>query len=57
MSDNCDSCRFSDLHPDNDSLFFCRRRCPVQVTNARHAMWPVVKSEDWCGEFEELTSD
>jgi hypothetical protein len=54
---NCDNCRFADLHPDNDRLLHCRRKCPSQLSNAFHAVWPVVKTDDWCGDFEEAIDD
>jgi hypothetical protein len=51
---NCDLCRFSDLHPDADHLLVCRRKCPIQTNNVHHAIWPIVKLTDWCGDFEEM---
>lgn len=43
----------------------CRRSCPVGASIAAkrldenpiwHAVWPKVKIEDWCGEWEEVSN-
>ena len=55
---SCAECRFSDKRPtyeDHD----CRRHAPVMVV-LKHwydirehvPAWPIVKSYDWCGDFE-----
>lgn len=49
----CSICRFSSLHPDNDSMMLCRRQCPAETASNGVAKWPIVKADDWCGDFEE----
>lgn len=56
-SDRCETCVFF----ANGNRFKegqCRRRSPVAsriLSDENAAVFPVVKYEDWCGEFEKST--
>ena len=48
----CKTCKYSDEH--GSSACFCKRHAPIAV-NGRYknlADWPIVKENDWCGEWE-----
>ena len=53
----CSNCTFSDPYR-SDNLNFCRRHAPqcglvdTQPAIPDDAVWPLVKDNDWCGEFE-----
>ena len=49
----CLLCDFSSPHPQDDNLRHCRRECPSIIDAAGGARWPVVRAEDWCGDFVE----
>jgi len=42
------------MHPQNDMLFFCRRRAPTLIRGDR-AVWPVTAEDDWCGEYKKAS--
>lgn len=46
----CETCRFYSAHWSQ-----CRRRAPTYDEFADHArtVWPIVKSNNWCGEHQE----
>jgi hypothetical protein len=46
----CSDCAFSDMHEQNDALFYCRKRAPAHIKGDR-GVWPVVGEDDWCGEY------
>ena len=47
MEEVCDNCRFYWI--DEVGVGLCRRRSPIAVAN--RGAWPVVRGEDWCGEW------
>jgi len=63
MNENCIVCKYSSLHgnksykdgPSTDSGYECRRRSPSVLggyMSAAWTSWPIVKPNDWCGDFE-----
>jgi hypothetical protein len=55
---SCESCEFGEMHAQNDRLFYCRRHAPGLTNGAGGAVFPVVKENDWCGDFrEEINAD
>jgi hypothetical protein len=53
---NCTKCKFYGDHPHNTSLEgWCERFPPiprfVEEVEAVKSMWPIVSSDDVCGEF------
>lgn len=48
----CVMCEFSQVHESNDAWFYCRRRSPSIVAVGAQAVWPIVKTDDWCGEYK-----
>lgn len=46
----CSECEFSEMHEQNDTLFYCRRRAPAILKGDR-GVWPVVSADEWCGEY------
>lgn len=54
---NCDSCIFFEEHVVNaaqtaDDAGLCRFNPPVtQPKPDARGLWPVVKADDWCGQF------
>lgn len=60
MSDHaCSTCAFYEDHVANTKADLpdaglCRFNPPVSQPSAdARGLWPVVKSDDWCGHFEE----
>lgn len=56
MSDTaCKTCAFFEIKAaETDAKGECRFNPPTFLTEAEHkGMWPVVKSDDWCGQFEQ----
>ncbi|WP_341486033.1 hypothetical protein [Thioclava sp. GXIMD4215] len=61
MSKSCADCAFFEDHKTNsetvvaaDDAGLCRFNPPVSQPEASsHGLWPVVKTDDWCGHFEE----
>jgi hypothetical protein len=53
MRAECGSCEFASLTQNSDFLLFCRRRAPVLVNSGGGAVFPVVNSTDWCGDYRE----
>lgn len=59
--DTCSSCRFAEADQHNIGAYQCRRRAPVAVPIQTPqgvggmSMFPVVKSDGWCGEFTAKT--
>lgn len=51
----CETCRFYSAHWTKDGVGQCRRRAPTYDEFAEHArtVWPMVKSNNWCGEHQE----
>ncbi|SDF19420.1 hypothetical protein SAMN04488105_11472 [Salipiger thiooxidans] len=55
---NCATCAFFEDHKANttavpDDAGLCRFNPPVTQPEANaRGLWPVVKSDDWCGHFE-----
>lgn len=55
---NCAECTFFEEHAANtdaelNEAGLCRFNPPVtQPTADSRGLWPVVKSDDWCGHFE-----
>ncbi len=49
MADRCAICRFYAGSPSNGE---CRRSPPVAVASPRHAFFPPVTADMWCGEFQ-----
>lgn len=51
---HCPECKF--FHPwDTPKDFgYCRRRAPITPCQnpVSHEKWPIVGSNEWCGEFE-----
>lgn len=53
---DCASCRYAQagvVHARKGTTYWCRRYAPrpgVEIL-ARQWDWPIVKAEDWCGEF------
>ena len=52
----CSECAFSEMHETDDSLFRCHRKSPLHV-NRETAIWPIVREDDWCGEFRKAKND
>lgn len=58
MTSACNSCKFYELHAANSEheladAGLCRANPPVTQKDAdSRGYWPVVKSTDWCGQFE-----
>jgi len=53
----CGKCRFFEDAEFSDGFGECHRHAP-RCTGAEPgsndlAVWPVISSDDWCGEFEE----
>ena len=52
----CENCKYSAPYL-SDNLNFCRRHAPQSgLTDSQpvmppDAVWPLVKDDDWCGEF------
>jgi hypothetical protein len=46
----CSDCEFSEMHEQNDALFYCRRRAPA-ILKGERGVWPVVGFDEWCGEY------
>ena len=57
MSANCSACAFYEDHKANsaaelDNGGLCRANPPIsQMMPDARGLWPVVKSDDWCGKF------
>lgn len=56
--DNCAGCAFAELGPGGMNRE-CRRHAPTAVAAiidgqkmTSRKVWPKVKDEDWCGDFE-----
>ncbi|WBU53385.1 hypothetical protein [Paracoccus sp. SCSIO 75233] len=55
---SCSDCAFFEDHKANsevnlDDAGLCRFNPPVtQPTADKRGLWPVVKSNDWCGHFD-----
>ncbi|WP_339114856.1 hypothetical protein [Thioclava sp. GXIMD2076] len=58
MTKTCSDCAFFEDHKTNaaaaaDDAGLCRFNPPVSQPDASaHGLWPVVKTDDWCGHFE-----
>lgn len=53
----CENCRFA-FWPVKDyhlNMMICRRNPPA-VTECNYARFPVVDTDDWCGEWEPVSS-
>jgi len=51
----CKGCRY--FKPDRDTgMGLCRKEAPrwVPGDNSYRGRWPVVRKNDWCGEFKEI---
>lgn len=51
---NCANCHFSTGHVEgHPDAFNCRRRAPIidHTKPLGPAQWPLVKADDWCGEY------
>ena len=52
----CAHCKYADPYL-NDNLNFCRKNAPFGELSCEHVpshpgfVWPLVKDDDWCGEF------
>jgi hypothetical protein len=55
VNNACETCRFYSANWNKPSIGQCRRRAPTYDEFAEHArtVWPVVKSNNWCGEHQE----
>ncbi|TCM84531.1 hypothetical protein [Rhodovulum steppense] len=57
----CASCTFFEDHAANtasrlDGAGLCRFNPPISQPEAdSRGLWPVVRSDDWCGHFEDET--
>jgi hypothetical protein len=50
--EQCYDCHF---YRGNSKEGYCHRRAPVISPSVSIALFPAVKSEDWCGEYERKT--
>lgn len=59
----CETCRFYEEEDkdDVDAIGMCRARSPQATAYYRTGFWPIVFSDDWCGEYvakeEELKAE
>ncbi len=50
-SDECGECMFA--HPStDDSYVYCHHDSPKATHYAGRMEWPLVRTEDWCGQFQ-----
>ena len=59
VEEKCENCRFSrtyrvpPLEREEEWFFECRLNPPVSVALNELAVFPKVRSEDWCGQYQE----
>lgn len=60
MTDACKACAFYEDHTGNshevENAGLCHFNPPIAQPEAdKRGLWPVVKADDWCGQFEAQT--
>jgi len=40
-----------------DDTTICRRKSPIFINQNNWAIWPIVKNDDYCGDFQALSED
>jgi len=50
----CVNCRCVKRHEQSSGPYYeCRKRSPIASSDCS-AWWPVVKTDDWCGDFDRV---